>query len=85
MNFNSLSHPDHFYKGFPIALGFMLHECICSYFRVASCCQYFDMAYQGFASGDTDRGCMGLEDSLFRMGHKVLVAQSICQEYGSLW
>ena len=42
---------------------------------------YFDMAYQGFASGDTDRDAWALRQFI-QDGHKVLVAQSFAKNMG---
>ncbi|KAJ7351139.1 Aspartate aminotransferase, mitochondrial [Desmophyllum pertusum] len=42
---------------------------------------YFDMAYQGFASGDTDKDAWALRHFV-QEGHKVLVAQSFAKNMG---
>ena len=42
---------------------------------------YFDMAYQGFASGDTDKDAWALRQFV-QDGHKVLVAQSFAKNMG---
>lgn len=42
---------------------------------------YFDMAYQGFASGDTDKDAWALR-YFIKEGHKVLVAQSFAKNMG---
>ena len=42
---------------------------------------YFDMAYQGFASGDTDRDAWALRQFI-QDGHQVMVAQSFAKNMG---
>ncbi|XP_074618232.1 aspartate aminotransferase, mitochondrial-like [Acropora palmata] len=42
---------------------------------------YFDMAYQGFASGDTDKDAWALRYFL-QQGHNVMVAQSFAKNMG---
>ena len=52
-----------------------------SHFQDRKLCPYFDMAYQGFASGDTDRDAWALRHFI-QDGHKVLVAQSFAKNMG---
>lgn len=42
---------------------------------------YFDMAYQGFASGDTDRDAQALRNFV-KDGHKMALAQSFAKSMG---
>ncbi|XP_068724499.1 aspartate aminotransferase, mitochondrial-like [Montipora capricornis] len=42
---------------------------------------YFDMAYQGFASGDTDKDAWALR-YFIQQGHNVMVAQSFAKNMG---
>ena len=42
---------------------------------------YFDMAYQGFASGDVDRDALALR-MFVEDGHKVALAQSFAKNMG---
>lgn len=52
-----------------------------SHFQDRKLFPYFDMAYQGFASGDTDRDAWALRHFI-QDGHKVLVAQSFAKNMG---
>ena len=42
---------------------------------------YFDMAYQGFASGDTNRDAQAVR-SFLKDGHKIVLAQSFAKNMG---
>ena len=56
---------------------FFFHE----YFQDRKLFPFFDMAYQGFASGDTDRDAWALRQFI-QDGHNVLVAQSFAKNMG---
>ena len=57
----------------------MLHFAVCLQSRNALV--YFDMAYQGFASGDCDKDAQAVRQFI-KDGHKVLLAQSFSKNMG---
>ncbi|GFS45514.1 aspartate aminotransferase 1 [Actinidia rufa] len=53
-------------------------------FKVKGHFAFFDMAYQGFASGDPERDAKSIRIFL-EDGHLIGCATILCKEYGSLW
>ena len=85
-------------KAMPTGSAVLLHACAHNptgvdptpeqWAEISSVCKskshfiFFDMAYQGFASGDPTRDAFALRHFVERDGHQVMLAQSFAKNMG---